>query len=79
MIAAVLAVPSTQYLVPSKEQGGSWFETGRYRYWVLGIGYCSSLSRDNADIGKIAIAFRIVQTVAHDEFIRDSEANIVAL
>jgi hypothetical protein len=74
MIAAVLAVPSTQYPVKSKG-----FLVRDWSIPILGTGYCSSLSRDNADIGKIAIAFRIVQTVAHDEFIGNGKAHVIAL
>jgi hypothetical protein len=73
MIAAVLAAPSTWYQAKRRElkmlmHSGYWV----LRYWVL-------LARHNADVGQVAVAFGIVQAVADDEFIRDREADIVAL
>jgi hypothetical protein len=45
------------------------------RYRVLGT---VSFAGDDADIGEIAIAFRVVEAVADYEFVGNGEANIIA-
>src|SRR5271170_5621315 len=49
--------------------------------WVLGTGYwvLGLLARHDADVGQIPIAFRVVQSVAHNELIGNGEADVVAL
>ena len=82
MIAAVLAVPSTQYRetrTNSREDSGGWLcRVGLLllatRYWVL-----LSLPRHDADVRQIAVALGVIESVAHDEFVRDGKTNIVAL
>src|SRR5271156_64015 len=73
MIAAVLSVPSTQYLVPRTatcDRLALVFLLGT-RYLVLSL-----LARHDADVGQIPIAFRVVQSVAHNELIGNGEADV---
>ena len=40
---------------------------------------CGQLLRNDANIRKIAVLFRVIQAVADDEFVRNAEADVVCL